>query len=63
MITLPYLDQDHLVKVVSVAGLTVIGVVALSRGLDGPLLVGISAVIGGIAGYSVKTSTSQEVKP
>ncbi len=42
------------VKVVAVICLTALGLTAVYKGIDSGLLTSISAIIGGIAGYSVK---------
>jgi len=44
----------NVVKVVAIAGLTVIGAIALLKGIDHLLIAGIAAIIGGLAGYEYK---------
>jgi hypothetical protein len=46
------LANDH-VREMAIACLTAIAVTALLRGIDSTLLSAISAVIGGIAGYTI----------
>jgi membrane protein YqaA with SNARE-associated domain len=46
-------SDETIVKVSAIIGLTAICVVALSHGIDSVLTASISAIIGGIAGYTI----------
>lgn len=54
------MDPTESVKLAAVGGLVVLGSVALLKGIDGPFMVGIAGVIGGIAGYQVALGKCQE---
>jgi hypothetical protein len=51
--------DDVIIKVVAIVALTVINVTALLCGVDTILTSTVCAIIGGIAGYSVKVSTTR----
>lgn len=42
------------VKVVAIVCLTILGAMAIYKGIDSGLLTSLSAIIGGIAGYTVR---------
>ena len=48
------MDGDTWKVIAAVAGIVIIECVALSQGIDGAILMGSFAVIGGMAGYSAK---------
>jgi len=48
----------HYVKEVAIAGLVIMECVALMQGIDGHLLALAMAIVGGIAGYTLKTVRS-----
>jgi len=55
------LKDSAIVKVVAIAGLTILEVANLCTArIDGALLFSIGAIIGGIAGYEIKKSVSSE---
>jgi len=45
-----------IVPVCAIIAITVIEVIALSNGIDGTILSGSMAAIGGICGYAIKTA-------
>jgi hypothetical protein len=55
--------DDVIIKVVAIVALTVINITALMNGIDTILTSTITAIIGGIAGYSVKVSTTRRKRP
>jgi hypothetical protein len=55
--------DDVIIKVVAIVALTVINVTALMNGIDTILTSTVCAIIGGIAGYSVKVSTTRRKRP
>lgn len=50
------MNDVTVVKIVAIIGLTVLGSLALIKGIDSVILSAISAVIGGIAGYEIGKS-------
>jgi hypothetical protein len=48
------MKESSLVKIIAIVSLTIIGVTALSHGIDSVLIGSISAIIGGIAGYEIR---------
>jgi hypothetical protein len=54
--------DDVVIKIVAILSLTAINIVALVNGIDTILTSTITAIIGGIAGYSVKVSTTRRKK-
>jgi hypothetical protein len=55
-------SNDDIIKIVAIVALTVINVTALMNGIDTILTSTITAIIGGIAGYSVKVSATRRKK-
>lgn len=48
-----------LVKLASIAGITILEAIALIKGIDGALLATVFALLGGIAGYQVKVAVEK----
>ncbi|RLE76540.1 MAG: hypothetical protein DRJ44_03895 [Thermoprotei archaeon] len=48
-----------LVKLASIAGITILEAIALIKGIDGALLATVFAFLGGIAGYQVKVAVEK----
>lgn len=50
------MSNNIIVKISAIIGLTILGSLALLKGIDSVILSAISAIIGGIAGYEIGKS-------
>ncbi len=57
------MKDETIVKIVAITSLTMVCLLALSKGIDSFLTSSISAIIGGIAGYEIRRSRDRIEKP
>jgi small-conductance mechanosensitive channel len=56
------MKESTIIKIIGILSLFVLEMYAISRGIDGKLLLSIGAIIGGIIGYQFKEPISNLLK-